>query len=219
MCSNSKAERVPTGHAAVVPERVDGGGRRYCYSSLLVLAVALVTCSCATWGGRAIKDKRCAFMGLTSFSSFSQSPGGSNNETVLLSPVISAPIEWDELVVSWNVAVRRSPQGGSTRPLSPSRYPILHDGLVVGRPGAVPARKRAAAARPGRRCQDGHTHPEQRHPQGAAPDHGGRSRGQAPAQVPRALVLQQRRARPHLGAEPRRLGQGPGRAGAAPGRI
>jgi hypothetical protein len=70
---------------------------------LPVLAAALLTSSCATSAGTEPKDARCAFMGFTNFSSFTKSAGVSNNETIFLSPVIVAPIEWDELVVSWNV--------------------------------------------------------------------------------------------------------------------
>ena len=54
------------------------------------------------FGGRA-GEKRCAFIGFTDFSTFSRSAGVSNGETVLLSPVIKAPIKWNELIVSWNV--------------------------------------------------------------------------------------------------------------------
>jgi hypothetical protein len=70
---------------------------------VLALAAVLLTNSCATPLGRATEDKRCAFMGITNFSAFASSPGASNHETVLVSPVLRAPIEWNELVVSWNV--------------------------------------------------------------------------------------------------------------------
>jgi uncharacterized protein YvpB len=51
----------------------------------------------------AAKDPRCAFIGISDFSNFSKSPGPGTNETIFLSPEIAAPIEWNELVVSWNV--------------------------------------------------------------------------------------------------------------------
>jgi hypothetical protein len=68
----------------------------------ILVTTALSTISCAFWAGRAVKDNRCAFIGISDFASFSQSNVTSNGETVLLSPVIEAPIEWNELVVSWN---------------------------------------------------------------------------------------------------------------------
>ena len=71
--------------------------------SLLALTAALLATSCATARGEQLKDKRCAFIGLTNFSNFAQRPGPTNDEAVFLSPVIEAPIDWDELIVSWNV--------------------------------------------------------------------------------------------------------------------
>jgi hypothetical protein len=43
------------------------------------------------------------FTGVTDFSNFARSQG-SNHETVLLSPKIKSPADWNELVVSWNTA-------------------------------------------------------------------------------------------------------------------
>jgi uncharacterized protein YvpB len=40
---------------------------------------------------------------MSDFSAFTKTLGTSNNEIIMLSPVIRAPIEWNELVVSWNV--------------------------------------------------------------------------------------------------------------------
>jgi Peptidase_C39 like family len=65
--------------------------------------IAALPASCATPPAGAAKDQRCAFIGITDFSSFTKSPGASNNETAFLSREISAPIDWNELVVSWNV--------------------------------------------------------------------------------------------------------------------
>jgi hypothetical protein len=70
---------------------------------LLVVIAALLMVSCATSPTGARKGKRCAFIGITNFSSFSRNPGATNGETVFLSGEIVAPIEWNELVVSWNV--------------------------------------------------------------------------------------------------------------------
>lgn len=102
-----EAHRVPNVRKPVArnPGRgfVRHGEERFCTLALLGLAAALLTSSCATLPGRAVKDKRCAFMGITNFSTFTKSPGASNNETIYLSPVIAAPIEWNELVLSWNV--------------------------------------------------------------------------------------------------------------------
>jgi hypothetical protein len=49
-------------------------------------------------------SNRCAFIGITNFSSFAKSPGTLTNETTFTSPEIVPPIDWDELVVSWNVS-------------------------------------------------------------------------------------------------------------------
>jgi hypothetical protein len=45
---------------------------------------------------------QCRFMGIRQFSAFTAAPSSNVNEMVLLSPVIKAPMAWDELVVSWN---------------------------------------------------------------------------------------------------------------------
>jgi hypothetical protein len=42
------------------------------------------------------------FVAVKKFSKFKKSSGAQTNETVLTSPVFSAPISWNELVVSWN---------------------------------------------------------------------------------------------------------------------
>jgi hypothetical protein len=66
-------------------------------------AAAMLTVSCATQAAGAAKDNRCAFIGISDFSRFTKSPRTTNNESTFLSPEIAAPIEWNELVVSWNV--------------------------------------------------------------------------------------------------------------------
>ena len=85
------------------PARRKPAGRRLLLLVSLLATVAVLTMSCATWTARAAKDKRCAFIGLTDFSTFTISPCPATNETTFLSPEIAAPIDWNELVVSWNV--------------------------------------------------------------------------------------------------------------------
>jgi hypothetical protein len=46
--------------------------------------------------------EQCRFIGLRKFDDFARNTG--TNGLVLLSPVIKAPIAWNELVASWNVA-------------------------------------------------------------------------------------------------------------------
>ena len=47
--------------------------------------------------------ERTRFIGLKDFSKFAKA-GSASGEVVLTSPEIAAPIKWDELIVSWNVA-------------------------------------------------------------------------------------------------------------------
>ncbi len=46
---------------------------------------------------------RCAFISFTNLSSFTKSTAGLTNEVEWVSPEITAPIDWNELIVSWNV--------------------------------------------------------------------------------------------------------------------
>lgn len=48
-------------------------------------------------------DPFSAFIGLDNFANFTLSPG-TNGETVLLSPEINTRIDWNALIVSWNVS-------------------------------------------------------------------------------------------------------------------
>ena len=57
----------------------------------------------ATGTANAAEGKRCAFIGFTNLTGFSTRASGSN-ETSYTSPEIAAPIDWDELIVSWNTA-------------------------------------------------------------------------------------------------------------------
>jgi hypothetical protein len=45
---------------------------------------------------------QCRFIGLKDFSQFTTALSTNAGEQILLSPVIKAPIAWDELIVSWN---------------------------------------------------------------------------------------------------------------------
>jgi len=104
----SEAQRLPVARAAgaLKPRRrfrKQGAGRLFTFGVLLATTV-LVAVSCATRAKAASKAQRCAFIGIADFSEFSRSPGTTNNELILLSPEITAPIDWNELVVSWNVS-------------------------------------------------------------------------------------------------------------------
>jgi uncharacterized protein YvpB len=69
----------------------------------LPVTAALLTVCGAAWAASAAKDNRCAFIGITSLAGFSRSAGTLTNDSAFTSPEIAAPIEWNELVVSWNV--------------------------------------------------------------------------------------------------------------------
>ena len=147
-----------------------------------------------TRAASAAKDNRCAFIGITDFSTFSKSPGTATNETIFLSPEIVAPIEWNELVVSWNVppGVHLKVEARAIYPDHATQYYTM--GLWSDDPAQFP---RESVRR--QRDQDGTVRTDtlmlsNADAQGAAPDHRGRSRRSTPAQVPRALLLQQHRA-------------------------
>ncbi len=59
-------------------------------------------------------------MGFTRFSAFERSRGSGSLETVLTSPVITARINWDELVASWNVEL---PESGYMKVEARAVYP------------------------------------------------------------------------------------------------
>jgi hypothetical protein len=48
---------------------------------------------------------QCRFFGINKFTDFTAAPSTNASETVLLSPVIKAPMAWNELVVSWNASL------------------------------------------------------------------------------------------------------------------
>ena len=102
-----EAERVSVVHAALA---VNPSRRLPQYrvvssrtSGLVLATAALLTVCGAAWAASATNDNRCAFIGITNLASFSQSAGTLTNETAFTSSEIAAPIEWNELVVSWNV--------------------------------------------------------------------------------------------------------------------
>jgi hypothetical protein len=61
---------------------------------------------------------RCRFIGLRQFDDFTAENAGTN--AALLSPVIKAPMAWNELVVSWNVAAVK---GGALKVEARGIYP------------------------------------------------------------------------------------------------
>jgi uncharacterized protein YvpB len=70
---------------------------------LLLVAATLLMNHDATGAVSVAGSNRCAFIGITNFSGFAKSAGTLTNETIFTSPEIAAPIDWDELIVSWNV--------------------------------------------------------------------------------------------------------------------
>jgi hypothetical protein len=74
---------------------------RFCTPLILLMTAALIS-SCATPPPAALQQ-RTSFIGLKDLSRFTQTPGAAPGEVVLTSPEIQPPIDWDELVVSWNV--------------------------------------------------------------------------------------------------------------------
>ena len=107
MCFESDDERAAVARAGLVPNPSVHflGQGRWCFRALalLLMMAALLTLRGAAVAASASGGKRCAFIGITKFSRFSKSAGTLTNETTFTSPVITAPIDWDELVVSWNV--------------------------------------------------------------------------------------------------------------------
>lgn len=51
------------------------------------------------------KPARTRFVGLTDFENWSQSPGAKAGDTIWTSPEIAAPLNWNELVASWNIVL------------------------------------------------------------------------------------------------------------------
>lgn len=69
-------------------------------------AISLVLMSTLTHSVRADAEpgpaEQCRFISLRQFADFTSTVSTNANEAVLLSPVIKAPIAWDQLVVSWD---------------------------------------------------------------------------------------------------------------------
>lgn len=65
----------------------------------------LVTCATAQSASAAGPgpEDQCRFIGIRDFSAFEA--GTSTNATVLLSPLLTAPLAWNELIVSWNAVL------------------------------------------------------------------------------------------------------------------
>ncbi len=70
-------------------------------SNIAFLLAATILSGCKSFPG-ASQSRYSHFTGLADFSNFSRSQNG-GGETVLLSPEIKSPCDWNELVVSWNV--------------------------------------------------------------------------------------------------------------------
>ena len=75
------------------------------------------------WGllgsSRASPADRCRFIGFHDLGAFTQTPA--SNGLLILSPIIKAPIAWNELVASWNVAPASEAKRGKQR-IESNRY-------------------------------------------------------------------------------------------------
>jgi uncharacterized protein YvpB len=78
-------------------------GKRLPALALVLAAAALLSAPRATANSNTAQDGRCAFICLTDFARFVRTTGPLTNEITLTSPEMAAPIDWNELVVSWNV--------------------------------------------------------------------------------------------------------------------
>lgn len=96
------------------------------------------------------RDGRCAFLGFTNLTTFTRCAGTSNNETVFVSPEIPGPIEWNELIVSWDVpsGVHLKVEARALQPERATQYYTL--GLWSEDPGQFPRQSVR-----GQRDQDG----------------------------------------------------------------
>lgn len=72
---------------------------------LILLAAGLLLAGCQSHPAPVTQttDGRNHFTAFKDFSSFTRT-SGTNGETILASPEITVPVNWDELVASWNVA-------------------------------------------------------------------------------------------------------------------
>lgn len=72
------------------------------YSAVLLVAIALLA-GCATPKSYVAERNRSNFLTIKDYSKFTSTPGKAPGEIVLTSPEITAPIDWNELIASWNV--------------------------------------------------------------------------------------------------------------------
>ncbi|MDB6110863.1 MAG: hypothetical protein JWR69_2613 [Pedosphaera sp.] len=74
---------------------------RFCTPLILLMTAALIS-SCATPPPAAVQQ-RTSFIALKDVTSFTRTLGAAPGEVVLTSPEIAPPIDWNELVASWNL--------------------------------------------------------------------------------------------------------------------
>ncbi len=99
---------LPEGHGTGVYMGMIFDAGRLVFRRVGVRRLGLGMALVALMPGQALANKaqdggRTAFMAITNFSNFTKSTAGLTNEVVLTSPEIAAPIDWNELIVSWNV--------------------------------------------------------------------------------------------------------------------
>jgi hypothetical protein len=75
----------------------------YMRSLFICLVTLIASIGYSVTAAPADPHDRCAFIGLTNFADFTKSTSATPGELVLTSPELAAPINWDELVASWNV--------------------------------------------------------------------------------------------------------------------
>jgi hypothetical protein len=107
MCSEFENERASIARTGLVLNHrvqvLGQGTRQFRASAVLLIMAVLLTMRGASGSPRVAGGNRCGFIAITNFSGFAKSTAGLTNETAFTSPEITAPIDWDELVVSWNV--------------------------------------------------------------------------------------------------------------------
>jgi len=87
-------------------------------------AVCLPGWRVASMAASAFSGNRCAFIGFTNFSSFARNTDVVTGDAILTSSEITAPIDWDELIVSWNVppGVHLKVEARAINPARATRY-------------------------------------------------------------------------------------------------
>jgi hypothetical protein len=104
----------------------------------VLLTLSLSSCSVPVAERAPLPDRRSHFIGFTDLSAFTQAAGSEPDTRVFTSKEIAAPIDWNELVISWNappdtalkVEARALGHDGSSRfyhlglwSLDPARHP------------------------------------------------------------------------------------------------